>query len=138
MPMDMPPRGRAERGLAMLRAGYLGERNGAPARDPDAMAMLFDSIRRGVDLRRAPAEPLTLQWEFSDAEPWHVRLANGASAAAPGRAPQVDIELRCRFADWVDVIAGRLDPRVAVATGRLRPHGSPRALWRARGVLTAA
>src|SRR5262245_1109171 len=131
MPMDLPPRARAERGLAMLRAGYLGERNGAPARDPESMAMLFDSIRRAIDLRRAPAEPLTLQWEFSDAEPWHLRLANGSSAAAPGRAPHVDIELRCRFGDWVDVIAGRLDPRKAVATGRLRPRGSPRALWRA-------
>jgi hypothetical protein len=27
---------------------------------------------------------------------------------------------------------------VAVATGRLRPRGSPRALWRARALLTAA
>jgi hypothetical protein len=137
MPMDMSPRERAERGLAMLRAGYLGEGNGAPARDPQSMAILFDMMRRGVDLRQAPDGPLTLQWEFPDAEPWHLRLENGASAAAPGRAPHVDVELRCRFGDWVDVVAGRLDPRKAVATGRLRPHGSPRALWRARGLLTA-
>ena len=134
MPMDMPPRERALRGLNMLRAGYLGERNGAPARDPEAMAMLFDAIRRSVDLRHAPTEPLVLQWEFSDAEPWHVRVANGSTAAAPGRAPQPDVELRCRFDDWVEVIAGRLDPRRAVATGRLRPRGKPRALWRARGL----
>jgi hypothetical protein len=137
MPMDMPPRQRAERGLAMLRAGYLGERTGPPARDPAAMAVLFDSIRRNVDLRRAPDGPFVLQWEFSDAEPWHVRLDNGSTAAAPGRAPHVDLELRCRFDDWVDVVAGRLDPRKAVATGRLRPHASPRALWRARGLFTA-
>ncbi|MGH2948488.1 MAG: ribonucleotide-diphosphate reductase subunit beta, partial [Solirubrobacteraceae bacterium] len=109
MPMDLPPRERALRGLGMLRAGYLGERNGRPARDPEAMAMLFDSIRRGVDVRRAPDGPLVLQWEFPDAEPWHVRLENGATAAAPGRAPHVDVELRCRFDDWVDVVAGRLD-----------------------------
>jgi hypothetical protein len=137
MPMDMPPRARAERGLAMLRAGYLGERNGPPARDPQAMGVLFDSIRRNVDLRRAPDGPFVLQWEFPDAEPWHVRLDNGATAAAPGRAPHVDLELRCRFDDWVDVVAGRLDPRKAVATGRLRPRGTPRALWRARGLFTA-
>jgi Ribonucleotide reductase, small chain/Alkyl sulfatase C-terminal len=137
MPMDMPPRARAERGLAMLRAGYLGERNGPPVRDPQAMGVLFDSIRRNVDLRRAPDGPFVLQWEFPDAEPWHVRLDNGATAAAPGRAPHVDLELRCRFDDWVDVVAGRLDPRRAVATGRLRPRGTPRALWRARGLFTA-
>jgi hypothetical protein len=134
MPMDMPPRARAERGLAMLRAGYLGERNGPPARDPEAMVVLFDSVRRNVDLRRAPDGPFVLQWEFPDAEAWHVRLDNGTTAAAPGRAPHVDLELRCRFDDWVDLVAGRLDPRKAVATGRLRPRGTPRALWRARGL----
>jgi Ribonucleotide reductase, small chain/SCP-2 sterol transfer family len=138
MPMDLPPRQRAERGLAMLRAGYLGERNGAPARDPEAMAMLFDSMRRGIDLRRAPVDPLVLQWEFSDAEPWHLRVAAGETTAAPGRAAHVDVELRCRFDDWIDVIAGRLHPRRAMATGRLRPHGSPRALWRARALLVGS
>jgi hypothetical protein len=134
MPMDLPARARAERGLAMLRNGYLGPKNGAPARDPEAMGLLFDSIRRNVDLRRAPAGPFVLQWSFPDAEPWHVRLDNGSSAAAPGRAPHVDLELRCRFEDWVDVVAGRLDPRRAVASGRLRARGNPRALWRARGL----
>ena len=138
MPMDLPPRERAERGLGMLRAGYLGERNGSPARDPQAMAMLFDSVRRSLDPRRAPDGPFVLQWEFADAEPWHVRLENGATAAAPGRAPHVDLELRCRFDDWVDVIAGRLDPRMAVVTGRLRPRAGPRALWRARRLLSGA
>jgi hypothetical protein len=101
------------------------------------MAVLFDSVRRNVDLRRAPDGPFVLQWEFPDAEPWHVRLDNGATAAAAGRAPHVDLELRCRFDDWVDVVAGRLDPRKAVATGRLRPRATPRALWRARGLFAA-
>ncbi len=137
MPMDMPPAGRARRGIEMLRAGYLGERNGPPARDPEAMAMLFDSVRRNVDLRHAPDGPFVLQWDFPDAEPWHVRLENGSTAAAPGRAPHVDLELRCRFDDWVDVVAGRLDARKAMATGRLRPKAKPRALWRARGLFTA-
>jgi Ribonucleotide reductase, small chain/SCP-2 sterol transfer family len=137
MPMDMPPRQRAERGLAMLRAGYLGERNGPAARDPEALAMLFDSVRRALDPAGVDG-PLTLQWEFADAEPWHLRVDNGSTAVAPGRAAHVDLELRCRFDDWVDVIAGRLDPRKAVATGRLRPRGTPRALWRARGLISAS
>jgi hypothetical protein len=121
----------------MLRAGYLGPRNGPPARDAAAMAMLFDGVCRNVDLRRAPDGPFVLQWDFQDAEPWHVRLEGGSTAAAPGRA-QTDLELRCRFDDWVDVVAGRLDPRRAVATGRLRPRATPRALWRARGLFTSS
>jgi ribonucleotide reductase beta subunit family protein with ferritin-like domain len=136
-PYDLPVEDRATRALAMLRAGYLGEKNGAAARDPEAMALLFDSVRRAVDPRTAPEGPLTLQWEFPDAEPWHLRLDNGSTATSPGRAPDPDVELRVAFDDWVDVIAGRLHPKRAVATRRLRLKGSPRALWRARGVFSA-
>ena len=137
LPMDLPVEQRAERGLAMLRAGFLGEKNGGAARDPQAMALLFDSMRRAVDPRTAPEGPLTLQWEFADAEPWHLRLDNGSTAAAAGRVPDADVELQARYDDWVDVVAGRLDPKRAVATRRLRLKGSPRALWRARGVFGA-
>ncbi len=137
-PYDLPVEERATRGLAMLRAGFLGEKNGGAARDPESMALLFDSVRRAVDPRTAPEGPMTLQWEFPDAEPWHLRLDNGSTAAAAGRAPSPDVELQVRFDDWVDVIAGRLDPKRAVATRRLRLKGSPRALWRARGVFSAS
>jgi putative sterol carrier protein len=82
-------------------------------------------------MRHAPSEPLTVQWEFTDAPPWHLRVDNGSTAAAPGRA-DADLALRCAYDDWVDVIAGRADPRRLVATARLRPRGSPFALWRAR------
>ncbi|MEA2291710.1 MAG: ribonucleoside-diphosphate reductase beta chain, partial [Solirubrobacteraceae bacterium] len=136
MPVDMSIPDRAARGIAMLEAGFIGPREGPSPRDPEAMAMLFDSIRRAVDLRSAP-DPFVVQWDFSDAEPWHVRIADGAAAAAPGRAPAADLELRCRYEDFVDVVAGRLDPRRALATGRLRPRGAPRALWSARGLFAA-
>ncbi len=91
------------------------------------------SVARAVDTRRAPSA-FTVQLEFADAEPWHVRVDNGSTAAGAGRAAQVDLELRCRYEDFVDVVAGRLDPRRALATGKLRPHGSPRALWAARNL----
>ncbi len=137
LPMDLPVEQRAERGLAMLRAGFLGEKNGGAARDPESMALLFDSVRRAVDPRTAPEGPMTLQWEFPDAEPWHLRLDNGSTAAGAGRVTDPDVELVVRFDDFVDVIAGRLDPKRALATRRLRLKGSPRALWRARGVFSA-
>src|SRR3954469_5787253 len=133
-PLEMSASERASYGLAMLQAGFLGPPNGAPPRDPASIELLFSSVARAVDHRTAPAGPFVAQWEFPDAESWHVRVENGSSAAAPGRAPRVDLELRVRFEDWVDVVAGRLDPRRAMATGRLRPHGSPRALWSARGL----
>jgi hypothetical protein len=133
-PLEMSAGERAEYGLAMLRAGFIGPPNGPPPRDPSSLELLFTSVARAVDLRTAPAGPFVVQWEFPDAEPWHVRVDNGSTSAAPGRAPHVDVELRIAYADWVDVVAGRLDPRRALATGRLRPRGSLRALWAGRGL----
>jgi hypothetical protein len=131
-PHDLPPRQRAERALRLLQAGLVGEKVGPPARDPEAIAMLFDSVRRAVDPRRAPAGTTTIQWDFSDAEPWFLRLDNGSTVAEQGRLEEPDVTLRCRFEDWVDVAAGRQDPRRAMATGRLRPRGNLRALWQTR------
>ncbi len=93
---------------------------------------MFDSLRRGVDLRYAPAGPLTLQWEFPDAEPWHLRLDNGSTAVAAGFVGGADVTYRARYEDFVEIFAGRLDARHALATGRLRPRGSVKALWSTR------
>jgi hypothetical protein len=133
-PIDLPPRERALRGMQLVQAGILGEKNGPPARDPDTMALLFDTVRRGVDFRTAPEGPLVVQWEFSDAEPWHLRLDNGATAVTAGRVETPDIVFRARYEDFVDVVGGRLDARRAMATGRLRPRGSLKTLWSARGL----
>ncbi len=133
-PVDLPPAERALRGMALLKAGILGEKDGPPARDHETMELLFDTVRRAIDMRSAPPGPLTVQWDFADAEPWHLRLDNGSTAVAPGLAERSDITLHARYEDFVDVIGGRLDARRAMATGRLRPRGSPRALWAARGL----
>jgi putative sterol carrier protein/1,2-phenylacetyl-CoA epoxidase catalytic subunit len=133
-PIDLPPRERALRGMALLQSGILGQKNGPPARDPETMALLFDTVRRGVDFRSAPEGPLTVQWDFTDADAWHLRLEGGSTAVAPGRVEAPDIVFRARYEDFVDVVGGRLDPRRAMATGRLRPRGSVRALWSARNM----
>jgi putative sterol carrier protein len=129
-PYDLPPDERAARAIALLQAGFLGEKDGPPARDAESMALLFDTVRRAVD----PRAKLTVQWRFSDAEPWLMRVDDGSATVAAGRAEDADLELRCRYEDWVDLVAGRQSPRRALATGRLRPRGSLRALWAARGL----
>ncbi|HZH25174.1 MAG TPA: ribonucleotide-diphosphate reductase subunit beta [Solirubrobacteraceae bacterium] len=131
-PLDIASSDRAAGIVAMLRAGLLGERNGPPPRDPATLELLFESLRRGIDLRRAPAGPLTLQWEFADAEPWHLRVEDGSTAAAAGFVEGADVTLRVRYEDFVEMFAGRLDARRALATGRLRPRGSVKALWSTR------
>jgi predicted lipid carrier protein YhbT len=88
---------------------------------------MFDTIRRGA-VTDGVRPGTTIQWDFADAEPWHLVLDNGGSRAVQGRAARADLTLRCRFADWADVMAGRQDPRRLLLRRRLRPKGSPRAL----------
>ena len=127
MPLDMSAEERSNRVIALLRAGFLGEKTGPPASDPESQRLLFDTMGRTAASDRVDG-PTVLQWDFRDASPWHLRLANGSTTAAPGRVEDADLTLRCSYEDWVDVFSGRLDPRRALATGRLRPRGSVRTL----------
>ncbi len=128
LPFDLPAEERARRGLALLRAGYLGEPNGPVKQSPAVTALLFDGLRRQLDTSVAPGA--TIEWRFADAEPWHVRIDNGTASAAPGRAEHPDLVFRCRLQDWCDVTAGRTAPWRATLTGRIRPSGKLRLLVR--------
>jgi Ribonucleotide reductase, small chain/SCP-2 sterol transfer family len=131
---DLTAEERAKRGIAFLRGNILGEKNGPPSTDPELLDEYFDSIRRGLSQAYTGDEPITLQWDFRDLEPWHLRIDNGSSDVGRGRLESADITFRCRFEDWVDVSMGREDARKALARGRVIPHGKPRALWRARSL----
>ncbi|HEY4280625.1 MAG TPA: ribonucleotide-diphosphate reductase subunit beta [Conexibacter sp.] len=130
LPLELGPRERAEYGIAMLRAGYAGEKVGPPARDRASLALLFAGVEQSVDHRHAPRAPVTIEWAFADAEPWHLRIDNGRTAAAAGHVPDADLTFRCTVEDWVDVAAGRTDPRTALVRRKLRPSGSVRLLLR--------
>jgi ribonucleotide reductase beta subunit family protein with ferritin-like domain len=128
MPMDLPARERAVRGQKLLRAGLIGPGDEGVVADPEAVEIMFDTIRRDA-VTDGVRPGTTIQWEFSDAAPWHVVLgASGDSRAVAGRAVDADLVLRCRFRDWADVMAGRADPRALMLRRRLRPRGSVRVL----------
>jgi ribonucleotide reductase beta subunit family protein with ferritin-like domain len=129
MPFDLPAQERARRGLAMLRAGYLGEPNGPVRSDPAVTQLLFDGLCRQIDTSAAPGA--TIQWDFSDAEPWFVQINGSHAQATMGRAPSADLTFNCRFNDWLDLTAGRTAPWRAALTGRIRPRGKLRMLVRA-------
>jgi hypothetical protein len=130
LPVSLTPEERVERALAMLEAGFIGEKTGPPSRDPQKIRLLFDLIGRSVDTDATPNGAATIQWDFKDAEPWFLRIDNGATRTEQGRAPSPDLTLRCAFEDWVDITAGREDARVAMLKGKLRPRGSVRMLMR--------
>jgi hypothetical protein len=129
-PVDIPPRERAARGLKLFDAGMIGEKRGPAIRDPEAVEILFDSMRRGADPSQVPAGTV-IQYEFDDYEPWHLRVDDGATAVERGRAPAPALRLRfTSFDDFVDLGAGRVDPARLALRRRLRPRGSLRLLAR--------
>jgi putative sterol carrier protein len=128
LPMDVPPRDRALRGQKLLRANLIGPGDGPVVQDPEAVAIMFDTIARQADAAAVPAAT-TVAWDFTDGAPWHLVLdAAAGSRAVAGRPSSPDLTLRCRFADWAEVAAGRADPRALMLRGRLRPRGSIRVL----------
>jgi ribonucleotide reductase beta subunit family protein with ferritin-like domain len=129
LPLDLPPRERAVRGITLMRTGYLGPKHNWSGPDPVATEMLFDSVRRAVDPSVVP-EGTILQWDFDDAEPWHLVVDNGATRVERGCAPRPNLSLRWSFEDFVDVSAGRKDPARLFVRRRLRPKGDLRLLLR--------
>jgi hypothetical protein len=127
LPMDVPPRERAARGLKMLRAGLIGPKDGPVVHDPEAIAILFDTLGRQADPSAVPPGT-TIQWEFPDEQPWFLRCDNGRTGVTQGRLPDPDLTLRSSFEDFVDVAAGRADARVLMLRRRMRAKGSPRVL----------
>lgn len=120
------------RGRELAQANIIGVREGPTKRDPDTLALLFDTMRRQVNPRHGLRRAATFQWEFTDPDvpTWHLTVSNGSSVVAEGAAPHPDLRLRVSYQDWVDIVGDRLNPLKAFATGRLRPLGSPLALRR--------
>jgi hypothetical protein len=127
--------GREERvhnGLQLVKGGVLGEKNGPASSDEETMAAVFNFIQYSLDKRHAPADQGTIQWDFPDAEPWHLVVANGSTRVEAGRVERPTVTIRCRYEDWADVVGGREDPLHLAARGRIRPRGDFRWLWRVR------
>jgi hypothetical protein len=132
LPPGLSPLEVSQRGRALAKAGVIGVREGPSSRDPETIALLFDTIARQVNPNHGLSRPATFQWEFTDSDvpPWHLTVNNGSSEVAQGEAPNPDLRLRLSYQDWADIVGERLDPLRAVVTRRLRPRGNPLAFRR--------
>ena len=117
----------ASRQIALLESHVMGEPHPHPDASPEIQRLYFDVIARSADTKVVNGRPFTIQWDFLDADPWHVTVANGSTRAEPGRA-NADVTLKATWGDWISVSKGALDPRRAFLGRRLRMRGSPRNL----------
>jgi ribonucleotide reductase beta subunit family protein with ferritin-like domain len=126
-PMDVSARERARRALVLLRAGLLGQRNGAIGRDPETVQILFDLLAVNARGEEVP-HGTTIQWDFRDAEPWYLELNGTHKVAVQGRLTKPTVRMRMRFDDFAELVSKRAAPPRLVVTGKLRPWGDPRVL----------
>jgi hypothetical protein len=131
-PVDrsLPHEERARNQIVLLKAGILGEPNGRPSSDPDAMRIYFETVARSARTDVVNGSPLTVQWRFSDADPWHVVVDNGSSRAEAGEAPGADLTFETDWKEWIDISMHGKSPARALLGRKLRPKGSPLALRR--------
>jgi hypothetical protein len=121
---------RAQRAIALLRAGVVGEPVANPDSSPEVQELLFDIIARSANGDAVNGQPVTIQWRFSDAAPWYVRIHNGSSEAVQGEAPDPSLTLETSWRDFLEVSSYGGDARRALLRRKLRPHGSLRVLWK--------
>jgi ribonucleotide reductase beta subunit family protein with ferritin-like domain len=126
-PMDDPPRERGRQALALLRAGLLGEGNGAIGRDPQTVRVFFDLLARSARGHEVP-HGTTIQWEFLDMEPWYLLLEGDRKIAHQGRVPKPTVRLKMRYDDFGELVSERAQPYALALRGRMRPRGDPRVL----------
>ena len=132
LPVDptLEPEEIAARQIKLMKAGVMGEPNGTPQSSPEIQQLYFDVVARVAQTDAVNGEPMTIQWKFSDAAPWHLRLDNGSTAATPGEAASPDLTLEMSWSDWVDVSMRGENPAKLMLRRRLRPRGSLRQLAR--------
>ena len=140
LPVDpeLSPEEIARRQIVLLEAGVMGEPNGRPDSSPEVQGLLLRLIARGAHTDAVNGRPLTIQWRFADADPWHVRIDNGSTAACAGAGAAADLTIESSWQDWIEVTTKGADTRQLVLRRRMRPRGSIRSLLRAAEGLPTA
>lgn len=116
---------RAARAFTMQRAGFFSGGTEPVVADHEALTYYFDIIASSVSPQNKLKGPTTIAWDFSDAEPWLVRVNGHQAEAEQGRAADADVTFRTDLATWVGVSSGWINPGRALLTRKLKIKGSP-------------
>lgn len=115
---------RARQTWVLIESGVIGDERSDPELKPEAFEILFAGMARALNLEAARSLDGPIEWNFTDAEPWHIVVVDGHAEAKPGRAGEAALTLESRAGDWAKIAVGRSDPRWALLKRRLRVHGS--------------
>lgn len=115
---------RARRAWVLIDCGVIGDDRREPELNDEAIELLFDSMTRVMDIEVARSLAGPVEWDFTDAEPWHLVVTNGHIEAKPGRAGKAALRLETSTGDWAKIAVNRTDPRMALLRRKLKVHGS--------------
>ncbi len=115
---------RARQLWVLIDAGLLG---GDERRElelaPEAFDILFEGMARLVDLDVARSLGGPIEWDFNDAEPWHIVVIDGRAEAKLGRAGNPALRLETSSHAFARIAVGRTDARWALLKRSLKVHG---------------
>ena len=114
---------RARRAWVLIDSQVIGDDRKEPKLTPEAFEIIFEGMARAMDLDIARSLGGPIEWDFSDAEPWHLVVVNGHAEAKPGRAGKPAIRLESSSAEWAKFAIGKTDPRWAIVKRKLKLHG---------------
>jgi Ribonucleotide reductase, small chain/SCP-2 sterol transfer family len=114
---------RARRAWVLIDSQVIGDDRKEPKLTPEAFEIIFEGMARAMDLDVARSLGGPIEWDFSDAEPWHFVVVNGHAEAKPGRAGKPAIRLESSSAEWAKFAIGKTDPRLALLKRKLKLHG---------------
>jgi ribonucleoside-diphosphate reductase beta chain len=114
---------RARRLWVLIDAGVLGDDEREPEPTQEALEILFEATARATDVDVARSVGGSIQWEFTDAEPWHLVVTDSEVEAKMGRVENPALRLEVSSPEWAKIAVGRGDPRWALLTRKLRVHG---------------
>jgi hypothetical protein len=122
--------------VKMMLGGILGPSDGSvpPSTDPELMRLYFNVTARVADPSAANGTPLVYQWRFTDADPWHLVIADGRARAAQGLAADPAVTIESSWADWLATTKPDAQPLKLLLSRKVRPHGNLRELARLRRV----
>jgi hypothetical protein len=114
---------RARRALVLVESRVVGDDSEEPELSREAFEILFEDMARSINIEVARSIGGPIEWDFSDAEAWHLVVTNGHVEAKLGGSGNPALRLECASPEFAKIAVGRTDPRWALLKRKLRVHG---------------
>jgi len=113
---------RAHKHVDLLRAGFFQEPGSATALIPGAQDYYFEIMSNCLQLDKLPITDLKVQFEFSDLEPWYLKVGPYTKESKPGTLPGTDLLIQTDWDSWVRLTRGE-NPLPMLRDRRLHIEG---------------